>query len=243
MQLKPSVMEYLDGRAFSNGLLVDFDLDEEDYVLRSRISWLQQICCEKDVIHAGCVDHGIHLIEHKRRRKKWLHAALCERARRCHGIDRDGEGIVFLRDELGFDDVECLDLVNETSRVIESNRWDYLVLGELLEHVDDPVAFLQSIRQRYARHVADAVITVPNAFARENFRLARRGLEGINTDHRYWFTPYTLAKVATRAGLVIRYLRLCRNGVVKRRSFLKNAYLRRHPFLRNNIILVAALSR
>ena len=242
MRLKPSVTDYLEGRAFSNGLLVDFDFDAADRLFRSRIAWLQEICDDKNVIHAGCVDHDVALIEHKRRRRKWLHGALSERARRCHGIDRDRAGIAFLRDRLGFHDVECLDLVSETSEVVQSGQWDFLVLAELLEHIDDPVAFLRSMAERYASHVRRLLITVPNAFARENFRLARRHLEGTNSDHRYWFTPYTLTKVATRAGLRTDYLRLCRNGVVKRRSLLKNAYLRRHPLLRNNIILVASFA-
>ncbi|MEX0741590.1 MAG: hypothetical protein WD079_02255, partial [Phycisphaeraceae bacterium] len=68
-----------------------------------------------------------------------------------------------------------------------------------------------------------------------------RGCELINTDHRYWFTPYTLGKVAVEAGLMPREVRMCRNGIVKRRSIMKNRLMRRRPLNRGGILLIADL--
>ena len=239
MRLKDSTLPYLTGCEFSNGLPVEFQWDTEDRVYRSRIDWLEQLCRGKQVIHAGCVDHSPAQAERKRERGKWVHERLCQAASRCLGVDSNRNGIEHLRDELGFDDVECLNLLDEPGETITANQWDYLILGEVLEHIDNPVEFLARLRERYSSSVHKLLVTVPNAFAHDNYRLARRGIEAINTDHRYWFTPYTLCKIIITAGFSVEQLRFCRNGVIKRRTLIKNAWFRRHPLLRNNIILSA----
>ena len=236
MRLKPDVIPYLTGKKFSNGLMVEFDFEPDDRLVRSRIDWLEDLCTAKKVIHAGCVDHNTKQIQHKLKRDKWVHARLAECANRCLGIDKNAGGIDYLRDELGYQDVECVDLVTDESLLIRQTEWDYLLLGEVLEHINDPVQFLSAIKQKYATHVKEIIITVPNAFAREIFRRVGQNKEPINTDHRYWFTPYTLAKVVCAAGLQVGCFHLCQNGVVKRRSWIKNLRLKAQPLTRSNII-------
>jgi len=239
MRLKTYSIDYLTGDRFSNGLRVEFDWDPHDTDYRSRIEWLAELCAGKNVIHAGCVDHTPEQLIAKLGRNKWLHAMLVEKAKRCLGVDKDQTGIAYLRDELGYADVECLNLLDAPGPTITNTKWDYLLLGEVLEHIDNPVSFLGALKERYSSVVAKLLITVPNAFAHDNFYLARRNIEAINTDHRFWFTPYTLCKIMMTAGFEVEQMRFCRNGVIKRRSFIKNAWFRRHPLLRNNIILIA----
>ena len=241
IELTQYAMAQQDVRYYLNGLRVEFALEDEDQRFRSRFDWLEEICAGKRIVHAGCVDHSEAQIRKKLKKHKWLHARLCARAERCHGVDKDAAGIQFIRDQLGYTDVDCVDLIHGESDIIRAGRWDFLVLAEVLEHMDNPVDFLASIKSKYAGQVSSLIITVPNAFARENFLLAKQGVEAINTDHRYWFTPYTLVKVVFQAGLHPGRLLMCRNGIVKKRSVVKNARMRRQPFLRNNIILVAGL--
>lgn len=132
-------------------------------------------------------------------------------------------------------------MIDDRCTTITESQWDYLVLAEVLEHIDNPVRFLQAPVARYKHCVRALIITVPNAFDEGNQRFAKQHTEGINSDHRYWFTPYTLCKVAHAAGLEIDSLRTCHNGVVKRRSVLKNRRLSRYPLLRNNIMLISDL--
>jgi hypothetical protein len=241
MRIKQSTLAYLKGDKFSNGLEVEFDWDVDDARYLSRIDWLVDLCTEKRVIHAGCVDHSTQQITQKLTRGKWLHERLVHCTQHCLGVDKSAAGIEYLRTELGYTDVECLDLLDSPRQSITNASWDYLILGEVLEHIDNPVAFLSGIRARYADCVEELMITVPNAFARDNFRGAKRNVEAINTDHRYWFTPYTLCKIVSAAGFTVDALRFCRNGVIKKRTALKNAWFKRHPLLRNNIILTARL--
>ena len=107
----------------------------------------------------------------------------------------------------------------------------------MLEHIDDPVGFLVALREKFSGCVQELIITVPNAFSQKNHERAREGIEKINSDHRYWFTPYTLAKVVVSAGLTPDRFILCESGEIKPGRRLRNARLRRRPLLRNDIIL------
>jgi hypothetical protein len=70
--------------------------------------------------------------------------------------------------------------------------------------------------------------------------------ELINSDHRYWFTPYTLAKVVTRAGFTSLRLGFVENGVPRSRGgirrALKQRLLRMHPALREVLVMEASFA-
>ncbi|MBT6275931.1 MAG: methyltransferase domain-containing protein [Chromatiales bacterium] len=242
MKIAPSMLAYLHGDAFSNGLTVQFESEPDDDAVRSRIDWLEELCAQRRVVHVGCVDHDLTQVAHKRKRGKWLHERLCGVTERCLGVDINAQGIAQLKDELGYDDVLAADLLVDSCEPVFASQWDDFLLGEVLEHIGNPVAFLTQLRKRFQNQTKRFIITVPNAFAAENMADAREGIERINSDHRFWFTPYTLSKVCVDAGLTPSRLLLCRNGIVKRRSILKNWKLSRRPWLRNNIILLADLS-
>ena len=239
MRLTHKIIPYLSGEAFSNGLKVEFDMDADDHRLISRLEWLERICKNKKIIHGGCVDHSLEQIEHKLARNKWAHSRLAACAARCLGVDKNKSGIDYLSHTLGYRDVACIDLIDGDCGVITATSWDYLVLVEILEHINNPVEFLRSLADRYRKIIKAFIITVPNAFDEGNQRFAKYDVESINSDHRYWFTPYTICKVAHTAGLAINSVRTCQNGVIKRRHPWRNWRLARRPFLRNGIILIA----
>jgi hypothetical protein len=74
-------------------------------------------------------------------------------------------------------------------------------MGDVIEHVDNPVAFLEF----YAKHLTDGgriVLTTPNAFsALQFFSIATRNRVWVNPEHICFFDPLTLAEVVERAGL------------------------------------------
>jgi len=153
----------------------------------------------KSVLHLGCLDHQ-NLIEEKFKRKQWLHAELSASASRCLGIDVDKQTAEFVKAKLGYDNIILHDFTSGVEFSGSNEQWDYAVLGELLEHVDNPVQFLQAIRKNFEKNTKYLVITVPNAWTKTTMHYANRSEEIINSDHRYWFTPYTLAKVILRSG-------------------------------------------
>lgn len=233
----PDDLKYLSGEKFSNGRKFSFSFDADDFDYVSRIDLLRDMVREKNIIHLGCVDE-IETIRHRMARGKWLHKELHEVAQRCVGVDINAEGIRYIRDELGFEDMLVADVTAGPEGDLSQPGWDYFMVPEVLEHIDNPVDFLKKIRTHYQANVSQMVITVPNAFTPENLKRARQGVEVINTDHRFWFTPFTLAKVVMQAGYRVNTIRMCRHGKVKKRSLIKNAWYRRHPLARSDIIMV-----
>lgn len=204
MRFASEILPYLRGELFSDSLQIPF-LEEKEPLppwWMGRTVYLQQVLAGRSVIHVGCVDHGPEHAAARIAKDVWLHQKLCQVASPCAGVDIDAEGVRYLSETLGLAEVYCADLARQDVSDLKSRHWDVLLLGELVEHLDDPVAFLTGVRQRYGGCIGSLLATVPNAFAWDNLRQAMQGKERINTDHRYWFTPYTLAKVLIRAGFM-----------------------------------------
>jgi hypothetical protein len=191
MFLDPPTLDYLSGRRFSNGRR--FAIDGRGHALR-RQDHLVELARGRRVLHVGCCDH-LELIRDKIAAGAYLHGRLCQVATRCTGIDTNAAGIAELR-SLGFADVH----VPEDTPDAE---YDVCLLADVIEHVGDVVSFLQSMRRH---RFTELVIATPNGFRLRNF--LSRG-ETVNTDHRYWFTPYTLCKVLVDAGYRPTRVELC----------------------------------
>lgn len=236
MKIEDSVLPFLAGDEFSSGLRVR--LSGAKRQCRTRIEELLLLCDAKRVLHVGFADHT-SLIEEKARRGMWLHGLLLKRAARCVGVDINPEAIAYCRDTLRIRDVFQHDVLkDEPLDVIASEYFDVALLGEVLEHLKDPVGFLDALRTKYGQRLDKVVITVPNAFDLSNFVHARHSIEFINTDHRFWFTPYTLAKVASDAGFVPVEFFYPHENYAER--WLYGALRRRYPMLRETIIGVFA---
>lgn len=195
------------------------------------------------MLHVGCVDH-LPLIDEKIEAETWMHEILCSVAAKCGGIDTNAEGIEALR-KRGYDDLWVGDPSETTDSDLMSRDWDVLFLGEMLEHVDDPVGFLRRLHVVWAGRAETVVVTVPNALSWSTIRGGLgAGTEVVNTDHRYWFTPFTLAKVAHQAGFDVEQLYMCESfeygltgGAFSRLKQSVLAWgLRRRPIFRSVIV-------
>jgi len=186
--------EYLTGRSFSN--LEKFKFEKKAFIPK-RLVLLEQLLTGKTVLHFGCCDHE-NLIEEKVANHSHLQVKLADITHKCIGLDNNEDGIKKLQ-SLQIENCYYYDLFVTENAEIETESYDYILLGEILEHISDPVAFLSMIRSKF-KNAKKIIITVPNAFSSTNFYNIKRGVEEINTDHKYWFTPYTVAKVATEAG-------------------------------------------
>ena len=238
MRIQQQDLDYLSGRSYSNGREIKFAFDRIDSHYFSRTEFLLNIAREKNIIHVGFVDPDIDSIQKKINKNKWLHSVLDQVATRCFGVDILEDEVDFVRHNLGFDDVGVADITAAIPQQARGTHWDYLMIPEVLEHIDNPVAFLSGIKKVWTGHAKKIVITVPNAFTPSNYRFARRKVEKINTDHRFWFTPYTLAKVVMQAGLRVDPIVMCHHGRVKKRAFFRNLWFKRNPLLRSDIVML-----
>ena len=196
MTLTSTLHDYIAGKAFSNALKIPYTERFED---QSRTELLLKICQNKKVLHIGCADH-VPLIKTKILNRQWLHGLLMEVAEECAGIDINKKSIDFLTNELNIPHVYYADITQELPAEIRSTKWDIVVMGEILEHVDNPVLFLEIVRTGLKALASTLIVTVPNSFNYEIANDIRKSTEDINSDHRYHFTPFTLTKIMFQAG-------------------------------------------
>jgi len=190
-------LKYLSGQEFHNSYCYKLPLK---ITPEKRVDYLKNLVKGKKVIHLGCLDH-VPLINQKINKGQWLHKILTDNALKCIGFDINEIGIKEFRSLFEIDNIYYDDITLTRNEMICKEKWDFLLLGEVLEHINNPTDFLKKLRDNYSGIVDKIIITVPNVLASNRFKAAKKGIENINTDHRYWFTPFTIMKVATMAGL------------------------------------------
>lgn len=245
MKIPAHVLPYLNGADYTNEL--DFALEREpgDGRYLSRIDMVSELLRGKKVVHVGFVDHDRETVVRKRAKGKWMHDVLTGVCSRCVGIDVNEAAVAFVRDELKIPDVYCADITSpEIAKVLGRTEWDCIFMGELIEHIQNPISFLKSVLDNFAANgvrFKDVILSTPNALYTER-NLNCRDIERINSDHRYIYTPYTLSKVMTEAGLKVTSIKFCRNGVVKKHTVMKNLYYARFPMLRPTLLATGIVS-
>ncbi len=195
--LNDNIKQYLTGESFANYRKFQF---ERRTFIPSRIDLLKILLKDKIVLHIGCCDHE-NLIDEKIRNNTHLHVLISNIAKKCIGIDNNPGGLNKLK-SLNIDNCFFYDLYETNDPTFEREEFDYVLLGEILEHVSEPVSFLMTIHKKFVNS-KKIIITVPNAFSSRNFYNIKRGIEEINTDHKYWFTPFTISKILTGANFIL----------------------------------------
>ncbi len=200
MVFTDNILSYLKGELFSNGLEVRI---VQKYKDTPRIDCLRELSRDKRIVHLGCLDH-LPLIEKKIQTNSWLHGEFNKVCQDCIGVDNNKSGIIEVSKRYNVSNILYANILEDfIPEVSSSGKWDYMIMGEILEHIDDPVAFLRTIREKYDEQIEKLVVTVPNVLTHQAFKHMKRNIELINTDHRYWFTPYTISKVMVEAGFEI----------------------------------------
>ena len=190
---------FLRGETWSNGRRFH-DISLPKTV--NRTEYLFEKCMGKKVLHMGCLGHAGNFREHMRN-ETWLHGIISKASELCVGIDINSSVYDIVQQEFGTQNIQLLDL----SKPVEDKdighlrqiQWDLILCPEVLEHITNHQQFLQNLR-RLASSRTILIITGPNAFRFTNFINALRGFEALNTDHKYWFTFFTLCRLLTDSG-------------------------------------------
>jgi hypothetical protein len=240
MKFSEESIPYLKGNKFTNSLRVP--IADSGEPIQSRLEFVVKLCEGKQIIHLGCADHK-EIIDDKIKKNQWLHKLLTEHAAKCIGVDNNIEALEHIK-KIGYTNVYAADITHDALLPeIIAQKWDYMILGEIIEHISDPAAFLNALRMKYAGYVGKIILTTPHAFRYKNFtRAAFNHQEIINSDHRFWFTPFTLAKIAVDAGLSPEEFWLVENLKPGPRSIFKKWLLKKYPAYRDTIIMSCALN-
>lgn len=162
-----------------------------------RITWLEERCRNRRVVHVGFADAGF--ADQRQRDGRWLHARLADMAAELVGVDFDAARVAGAVDA-GYEAyaADCADPVAVAGLGIEPA--DVVLAGEVIEHVDRPGPFLDALRH-LSRANGRLVITTPNAHGLAYAAIPLlRGIEITHPDHILAFTYRTLTELVHRHG-------------------------------------------
>ena len=166
-----------------------------------RIDEIIKQCKNKDVLHLGFVQHLNW--EDRHAKGMWLHSSINKVAKSLIGLD-------YLKDEVlrinqKFNQNNVAGNVLELDSCPIDQKFEVIVCGELIEHVDNPGLMLSGIK-RFMNNDSLLVITTPNAFCEAWARRAWLGEEGktfLNNEHVAWYSKQTLTHILERNGYQI----------------------------------------
>jgi hypothetical protein len=230
---------YLSGKEFSNGGIINLNNMSKNTLYRD--DYLIKIAKNKNILHLGFVDH-IPLIDEKIKNSNWLHKKLMDISNICYGIDINREGIEYIQKKYKYDNLYTLNILTDAipDDIIDV-KFDYIYIPDVIEHIGNPVEFLKSIREKFKDNVKKLILTTPNGFRWNNFMNSFKNIEVINTDHRFWFTPFTLSKIVTDAGYEINNLGYFEHGKLSKREIFRKYILHRFPAFRDTLIIEISL--
>ena len=154
------------------------------------------------------------------------------------GLDINATAVSYVRDELHIDDVYVANVIESgLPPELADQHWDLIVMGEIIEHLPDPVGFMAALRA--AVPAAALLVTGPNAWCIPTLLQALRGTEMINTDHQAWYTPFTMAKQLTRAGYAPLGWSACSGYPLAKHRFLARSLRRCFPLMRTSLVMLA----
>ena len=228
--------KYLQGDEFSNGAIINVGKTNHTKILY-RDEYLIRISKGKKILHLGFVDH-MPLIDEKIKRGNWLHKKLIDTCSICYGVDINKEGIEYIQNKYKYNNLYAVDITSDNlPKELLEEKFDYILIPDVIEHIGNPVDFLQSIRERFKNNVDKIVLTTPNAFRWNNFINSFKNIEVVNTDHRFWFTPFTLSKIVSDAGYIINSLGYFEHGEIARRAIFRKFILNRYVTFRDTLII------
>jgi SAM-dependent methyltransferase len=164
--------------------------------LVDRIDDLVARAAGKRVIHVGFVDTGCRTMNQSA--DAWLHAHLHRVATSLVGIDIDEAGVKDA-DAAGYEayGADCRD--PEALAALGIEQADLVIAGEVIEHLDDPGAFLAGLHELVAPG-GELVVTTPNAYGLFNVAASLALREINHPDHVMMFTWRTLTNLGARHG-------------------------------------------
>ncbi len=159
-----------------------------------RVRYIAALCRGKRVLDIGCLDETA--LE-KQQTAEWLHAQIGMVAREVIGIDSS--------DRLGSDGLVTGpnshivkgDGVRPDPNQIGAETVDVIVAGEFIEHLENPLEFIRSMKQRFPGR--ELVLSTPNGASFANALLASIGSEAQHPDHLLTSTYKTLNTLCRRS--------------------------------------------
>lgn len=150
---------------------------------------IPELCRGKTVLDVGCVGQDRLFGD-----PSWMHERINLAASEVTGVDIIRDKIEAMQ-KAGYRAVHRDDLSGT------DKRFDVVVMADVIEHVNDPVGFLQYYSE-YLNPEGILVVTTPNANKiGKVFEILLRNNYSLNMEHTMWLCPKTMLEIAFRAGI------------------------------------------
>lgn len=160
---------------------------------KSRLDMVLDFCRGQDVLDIGAGEHDVSFYS-----DSWEHGRIANVAKRAVAAELM-QNLCDHYNAKGFDFRQ----VDATSDVDLGDRFDRVFIGDVIEHVNDPIALL-NFAKRHLRPGGRILVTTPNPFA-PRFRQHRRDRHTryvmANLEHTRWVSISNMHEVCWRAGL------------------------------------------
>ncbi|MGA9882240.1 MAG: methyltransferase domain-containing protein [Candidatus Acidiferrales bacterium] len=170
---------------------------EHDMRPNARIEALLREVRGPEILHVGCVGHKV--AESAAELAHFFHHQLCLSfaGGNVLGIDIDRVGLARM-EAMGFRVA-----IGDAQNLNFNSRFDTIVAGELIEHLQNPGAFLQGVA-RGLKPGGRLVLSTPNVFSvMLNLMFWKNSDHAFNPEHALWFCPQTLREILRRCGFLI----------------------------------------
>jgi len=197
--------------------------------IRLKIPFLKQCCAGRNVVHFGFADAPF--TEKTLATDTFLHLQLKTVARELLGVDCDEKAVALYKKTTGDTNVEVADIYQLQSCAEKLKDAEVFVLGEIIEHLDNPGLALKSIHA-VMPDTAILVVTVPNAL---NFYVLKGALNDVeigHPDHKALYSMNTLSGLMKASGFSSREMCCYISGNGETVSWLQ----KRFPALGEGII-------
>ncbi|HXX53824.1 MAG TPA: methyltransferase domain-containing protein [Thermodesulfovibrionales bacterium] len=161
----------------------------------SYTEYLKSLVKGKRVLDIGAAEHDLSHIKSP----DWKHRIMRENCGYILGLDIVSDLVDYLSKQ-GYN-FRCVDA---TTDIILGEYFDVVVIGDVIEHVDNPINLLKFAGRHISQH-GEIIVTTPNPFYhRYFFRNMRKGTFVANFEHTCWVTPSMALEIARRSGLRLK---------------------------------------
>jgi len=187
----------------------------------NRNKYLKQLVTGKSILHCGAME-GTDSRDINIKKDNWLHKHLSETAKSIIGIDLNA----------GEDILKC-DLSNKNDCKKFAGEYDYIIFGEIIEHLFNVGLVLENLKM----FKGELVITTPNNFSLRSYLYAVFNKEHVSPSHTCYYSVETLTYLLAQYGYKVTYQTYY--AYLGRFGFIQKLFYKLFPRLADGIIIHA----